>query len=142
MIWITIIEDDEEIRESLVLLINGTEGFKCISDFENCESALEKIWDEMPDVILMDINLPGMNGIEGVKKIREKNEEVDILMLTVHKDDEMVFDSLYYGACGYLMKNTPPEKIIDAIKEVREGGAPMSTNIAKKLFLLLGQRKK
>ena len=131
MILISIVEDDDEIRESLALLINGTEGYCCISTYRDCETAVKGIVKDPPDVVLMDIGLPGMSGIEGVQKIREKLPDIDIIMLTVHKDDKLVFQSLCAGACGYLMKNTPPAKLLDAIKEAHKGGAPMSTNIAR-----------
>jgi DNA-binding NarL/FixJ family response regulator len=132
MIYVSIVEDDQEIRESISYLINNTEGYKCISAFGSCEDALKGLPDNQPDVVLMDISLPGMNGIEGVRKIREKMD-VDILMLTVHKDDELIFESLCAGACGYLMKNTSSTRLIEAIREVHEGGAPMSTNIARRI---------
>ncbi len=132
MIYVSLVEDDPEIRESIKYLINSTEGYKCISAFGSCEDALKDLPENLPDVILMDITLPGMNGIEGVRKIREKID-VDILMLTVHKDDELIFESLCAGASGYLMKNTSPARLIEAIKEVHEGGAPMSTNIARRI---------
>jgi DNA-binding NarL/FixJ family response regulator len=133
MIYVSLVEDDDEIRNSLSLLINGRHDFKCISSFSSCEEALKKLPDDPPDVILMDITLPGMTGIEGVKRIKEKMKDVDIIMLTVHKDDELVLQSLCAGAVGYLMKNTLPDKLLDAIKEVCDGGAPMSTNIARRL---------
>ena len=133
LIYVSLVEDDDEIRKSLSILINNRQGFKCISSFSSCEEALKKLPDDLPDVVLMDISLPGMTGIEGVKRIREKMPDVDVIMLTVHKDDELIFESLCAGAVGYLMKNTLPDKILDAIKEVHEGGAPMSTNIARRI---------
>jgi DNA-binding NarL/FixJ family response regulator len=133
MIYVSIVEDDQEIRESISYLINNTAGFKCISSFDSCEAALKELPDNLPDVVLMDITLPGMNGIEGVRRIREKISNIDVLMLTVHKDDDLIFESLCAGACGYLMKNTSPERLMEAIREVHEGGAPMSTNIARRI---------
>ncbi|MFO7445668.1 MAG: response regulator transcription factor [Ignavibacteriaceae bacterium] len=133
LIYVSLVEDDDEIRDSLALLINSREGFKCISSFSNCEDALKKLPSDPPDVVLMDISLPGMTGIEGVKRLREKLPNVDVLMLTVHKDDDLVFQSLCAGAVGYLMKNTLPDRLLDSIKEVYEGGAPMSTNIARRI---------
>lgn len=133
MIYVSLVEDDEEIRNSLSILINSSSGFKCISGFGSVEDALKNLPDDLPDVVLMDISLPGMTGIEGVRRIRDKMPDVDVIMLTVHKDDELIFESLCAGAVGYLMKNTLPAKILEAIREVYEGGAPMSTNIARKI---------
>lgn len=133
IVYVSLVEDDDEIRNSIPIFINSNPGYKCISAFADCESAVEKIPADPPDVVLMDISLPGMSGIEGVKKLREKLPQLDIIMLTVHKDDEIVFESLCAGACGYLMKNISPDKLLAAIREVYEGGAPMSTNIARKI---------
>lgn len=131
MINISIVEDDNEIRESLAILINGTPGFSCISTFYNCEAAIKGILDDPPDVILMDISLPGMSGIEGIRRIKSKVPDIDILMLTVHSDSKRVFEALCAGACGYLIKDTPPARLLDAIAEAHSGGAPMSTQIAR-----------
>lgn len=141
MIRVIIVEDDKEIRESLSVFLDESEGIKFAGSFADGETALKNIPELLPDVILMDISLPGMNGIECVKKIREKDEEIDIIMLTVHKNDEMIFDSLCSGACGYLMKNTPPSEIIEAIKEVRNGGSPMSTEIARRIVTSFHAKK-
>lgn len=142
MIRVIIVEDDRDIRENLSVLLNESEGIKLAGSYGECETALENINEDLPDVILMDISLPGMNGIECVKKIREKDEAIDIIMLTVHKNDEMIFDSLCSGACGYLMKNTPPSEIIEAVKEVRTGGSPMSTEIARRIVTSFHAKKK
>jgi DNA-binding NarL/FixJ family response regulator len=133
LIYVSLVEDDDEIRNSLSILINSRHDFKCISAFSSCEEALKILPGDPPDVVLMDITLPGMTGIEGVKRIKERMRDVDIIMLTVHKDDELVVQSLCAGAVGYLMKNTLPDKLLEAIKEVYDGGAPMSTNIARRL---------
>lgn len=130
-ITVTIIEDDQEIRDSLSYLINATDGYECISRYESCEDAIKKVSDELPDVILMDISLPGMSGIHGTKLIKEKHPDIDIIVLTIHENDKFVFDALCAGATGYLVKETQPARILDAIKEAREGGAPMSTQIAR-----------
>ena len=130
-IWVALIEDDADIRESLALIIDGTAGFSCSGRYADCETALADLPRHPPDVLLMDIELPGVSGIEGVRQVRELLPEVDILMLTVHEDDASVFDSLCAGACGYLTKNTPPGRLLRAIEEVRAGGAPMSTSIAR-----------
>jgi DNA-binding NarL/FixJ family response regulator len=131
MIEIAIIEDDKEIRESLAILIRGTEGFNCISHYGSCEEALKCIEEDYPDVLLMDINLPGMSGIEGTKLIKEKLPQCEIIMQTISESENDVFDSLCAGACGYLKKNTPPAKLLEAIKEAVNGGAPMSMDIAR-----------
>lgn len=131
VVSVAIVEDDDDIRESLALLINGTEGFVCPESFRDCESAIAKIGRLKVDVVLMDIQLPGMSGIEGVGPIKEKSPDTNVIMLTIHKDDELVFRSLCAGATGYLVKNTKPERILEAIREVTNGGAPMSTNIAR-----------
>lgn len=131
MISVAIVEDHQEIRDNLALLIDATEGYECLSTYGDCESAIEGIEEILPDVILMDIGLPGMSGIEGIKKIKQKHPEIDIIVLSIHENDENVFESLCSGATGYLTKETPPDKIIEAIKEVYEGGSPMSTQIAR-----------
>lgn len=134
MIHVAIVEDDHDIRRTLALLIDSTPGFSCELDFVDCESAIPAIVDYKPDVVLMDINLPGMTGIEGVKKLKQQLPELDILMLTIQDDDHSVFESLCMGATGYLIKNTPPGILLKAIEEVHEGGAPMSANIARKVL--------
>jgi DNA-binding NarL/FixJ family response regulator len=131
MIYITIVEDDQIIREELTELLNETNGNKCIGAYSNCELMLKELEDNCPDIILMDIDLPGMSGIEGIKKVKEISSKIDIVMLTVHEEADLVFNALKAGACGYLDKSAPEEKIIDAIKEVNEGGAPMTSRIAK-----------
>lgn len=131
MIKISIIEDDKDIRESLAILLNGTIGFQCISSYHNCEAAQKKIELDKPDVILMDINLPGISGIECTQLLKKKMPETEIIMLTVSDDNADVFNSLCAGASGYLKKNTPPLKLIEAIKEAVIGGSPMSMEIAR-----------
>jgi DNA-binding NarL/FixJ family response regulator len=131
MINVSIVEDDDEIRESLALLINGTAGYTCINTFTDCETATKEIEEDPPDVILMDIGLPGMSGIEGVRKIKEKLPDIDILILTVHNDSKKVFEALCAGACGYLIKDTPPARLLESISEAYNGGAPMSSQIAR-----------
>jgi len=131
MIKISIIEDDKDIRESLAVLISGTNDFSCVSHYTHCETAIKGIEDDNPDVILMDINLPGITGIEGTKIIKQKLPRVEIIMLTISEETKDVFDSLCAGACGYLKKNTPPLKLLEAIAEAANGGAPMSMEIAR-----------
>ncbi len=131
MISVIIVEDDSEIRESLKLLIDGTPDFEALVDFEDAESALDWLKDEIPDIVLMDIGLPGMSGIDAIKKIKEMYKDLDILVLSIHENDNYVFDALCAGATGYLTKDTPPNKIIDGIEEAYNGGAPMSSQIAR-----------
>lgn len=134
MIKVAIIEDNETIREGLSALINGTEGYKCIAAFRDCETFLTKLNQLDPDVVLMDIGLPGMSGIEGVQQAIKKNPDLNILMLTIYEDSEKVFDALCSGASGYLVKKTPPAKLLEAIKDAYEGGSPMSSGIARQVI--------
>lgn len=131
MISVSIVEDDKLIREALKDMINEAEGFECIGSYPDCETAIEDIKRNRPDVMLMDIELPGMTGIEGVKIIKDRHPKIDIIMLTVHEDLSLVFKALSAGACGYLDKSASEDKILDSIKEICDGGAPMSYKIAK-----------
>ncbi len=130
-IAVALVEDDEGLREGLATLLNETEGFCCVGAYADCEAALAGIRQEPPDVVLMDIQLPGMSGIAGVLRLKQVLPAVDVIMLTIHKDDELVFQSLCAGATGYLIKTTKPASILEAIREVCQGGAPMSSNIAR-----------
>ena len=134
MINVAIVEDNKTIREGLSALVNGTEGFKCKGSYPDCETFLRELESLNVDVILMDIGLPGMNGIEGVKKAKQINPDISILMLTVYEESEIVYDALCAGAYGYLVKKTPPSRLIEAIKEVYEGGSPMSSRIARQVI--------
>lgn len=134
MINVAIVEDNKTIREGLSALVNGTEGFKCKGSYPNCETFLDELESLNVDVILMDIGLPGMNGIEGVKKAKQINPDISILMLTVYEESEIVYEALCAGAYGYLVKKTPPSRLIEAIKEVYEGGSPMSSRIARQVI--------
>jgi DNA-binding NarL/FixJ family response regulator len=141
MINVAIVEDNNTIREGLAVLINGTTGYHCVGTYSDCESFLSKLKSINVDVILMDIALPGMSGIEGVKKAIDINNKIDILMLTIYEESEKVFDALCAGACGYLVKKTPPSKLLEAIKEVYEGGSPMSSMIARQVITAFKQGK-
>jgi len=141
MINVAIVEDNDTIREGLAALINGTTGYKCVGSYRDCESFLGKLASSDVNVVLMDIALPGMNGIEGVKQAKVIKPETDILMLTIYEDSEKVFDALCAGACGYLVKKTPPSKLLEAIKEVFEGGSPMSSQIARQVILAFKESK-
>jgi len=135
-IHVAIVEDDRSLREGLGLLINATPGFRCPRTFGSVEEALRSLNGEAPDVLLLDIHLPGMLGSEGVKLFREKYDTMQVLMLTVYAEQDKVFESICNGACGYLLKKTPPAKLLDAIREAHEGGAPMSPEIARKVVTL------
>ena len=131
---VAIVEDVKEIREGLSSLISGSEGFSCINSYPNAESALNGINKDVPDVMLMDIGLPGMSGIDCIKKLKSINPKIQIIMLTVYEDDDHIFKALVAGASGYLIKKTPPVKILEAIQDVYNGGSPMSSQIARKVI--------
>ena len=133
---VVIIEDLAEVREGLALLIGGTTGFQCSGAFRTMEGALAGIDATAPDVILTDIGLPGMNGIEGTRILNERFPAVPILVLSVYGDDENVFDAICAGASGYLLKSTPPALLLSAIREVVDGGAPMSPEVARRVVTL------
>jgi DNA-binding NarL/FixJ family response regulator len=139
-IKITLVEDDRKVREGLKALICGTPGFNCIAAYGSAEEALEKLPDVAPDVVLMDINLPGMSGIDCVKILKERQPELQIIMLTVYQDDEQIFQSLAAGATGYILKKTPPAKLLEAIEEVHQGGSPMSSQIARRVVEVFQQK--
>lgn len=140
MIRVVIIEDIKEIREGLQMLIDGSDGFVCAQSFATGEEALDKLPGLCPDVALMDINLPGINGIEVVRRLKIRCGHTQFIMSTVYEDDESIFESLKAGASGYLLKKTPPSKILDAIMEVYHGGSPMSGQIARKVIASFQQK--
>lgn len=131
-----IVEDQREIREALTALINGTPGYRCAGSFRSMEEAFEKIRYDLPDVMLCDIGLPGMSGIEGIKILKESHPGLLLLMLTVYDDDERIFDALCAGACGYLLKRTPPVRLLESLREAVTGGAPMSPEVANRVITL------
>ncbi|MEJ2637456.1 MAG: response regulator transcription factor [Calditrichia bacterium] len=132
-IHIAIVEDEKAVRNGLKLLIDGTQGYKCVALYPSAEEALRRIFDADPDVVLMDIHLPGMSGIECVRRLKKQNPKFQIVMLTIYEDDEEIFKSLAAGAHGYILKKTPPVKLLEAITEVYNGGSPMSTQIARRV---------
>lgn len=134
MIHVVIIEDIKEIREGLQMLIDSSDGFSCSRTFASAEQAIGQLPQSCPDVALMDINLPGINGIEAVRQLKLQCPRTQFIMSTVYEDDENIFESLKAGASGYLLKKTAPSKILDAITEVVEGGSPMSSQIARKVI--------
>jgi DNA-binding NarL/FixJ family response regulator len=135
-IRVAIFEDNRSLRESLFNLLESSDGFNCVGAFAHCERVTENIEETQPDVILMDIELPVVNGIEAVKRIREKYSDVKILMETIFEEDEKIFQSICNGAQGYILKNTPPDVILKSIREIHEGGAPMTPVIATKVLRL------
>ncbi|NCT95193.1 MAG: response regulator transcription factor [Chitinophagaceae bacterium] len=144
MTRLLIYEDNPQLREGLTMLINGSDGFEVLSAFKNCNNVEDEVRAFKPDVILMDIDMPGTNGIEGLKKIREIDTDVKILMLTVFDDNKNVFDAISNGANGYVLKKTPPARLLEYIQEAQTGGAPMTSSIATqvlKMFSSLNNEK-
>jgi DNA-binding NarL/FixJ family response regulator len=133
---VAIVEDDRLIREGLCTLINGAKGYGCTGAYRSMEEALARPWSEVPLVALVDIGVPGMSGIQGLPILREKYPDVALLMLTIYDDDERIFDALCAGACGYLLKKTPSEKLLESLAEVLAGGAPMSPEVARRVLRL------
>lgn len=133
MIRVALVEDDDIIRKTLIELLEDAEGFRCIGAYQNAEDALEDIPRKFPDIVLMDINLPGMDGIECTYRLKAKMPGLLIAMLTVFEDAGKIFQSLQAGAVGYLLKLSKPEEILAALKEIAAGGSPMSPQIARKV---------
>ena len=133
---IAIIEDQRDIREGLATIFKFTDGYRCMGCYRSMEEALEKVSSALPQVMLIDIGLPGMNGIEGVRLLRERYPEMLLLMLTVYEDDEYIFDALCAGASGYLLKKTAPARLVESVREAMSGGAPISPEVARKVIKL------
>ncbi len=142
MIRAALVEDDDIIRKPLIELLEGVEGFRCIGAYQNAEDALEDIPRKFPDIVLMDINLPGMDGIECTYRLKAKMPGLLIAMLTVYEDAGKIFQSLQAGAVGYLLKLSKPEEILAALKEVVAGGSPMSPQIARKVVQSFHRERK
>lgn len=132
-IAVSIVEDDPQVRSSLAKLIDGAPGFRCVSRHGSAEEALLEIPKIHPDVTLMDINLPGINGVECVRRLKPSLPGTQMIMLTVYQNTEHIFNALAAGATGYMLKQTPPAELLAAIKEVYAGGSPMSSHIARKI---------
>jgi len=132
-ITVSIVEDNEQLRNTLARVIARAEGFKCLSQYGDAESALAALPKDNPMVVLMDINLPGMNGVECVRKLRQVAPHMQVVMLTVYEDTENIFNALAAGAAGYLLKRTKSTELLEAIREVQRGGSPMTTHIARKV---------
>jgi DNA-binding NarL/FixJ family response regulator len=133
---VAIVEDQREVREGLAVLINGTPGFRCTGNYRSMEEALRVLEKEPPDVLLTDIGLPLMSGTEGIRILKALHPDLPILALTVYKDDEEIFNALCAGASGYLLKNTPPARLLECLREVVDGGAPMSPEVARQVVRL------
>ena len=132
-IAVSIVEDDAQVRASLVKLIDSSPGFRCVSQHASAELALQEIPKAKSEVVLMDINLPGINGVECVRRLKPQLPATQIIMLTVYQNTEHIFNALAAGATGYMLKQTPPAELLAAIKEVHAGGSPMSSHIARKI---------
>jgi len=133
---VVLIEDVREVRESLAALVSGTSGYNCVSAYGMMETALARIENDRPDIILTDLGLPGMSGIEGIEKLRKIFPHTPILALTIFDNDDQIFNALCNGANGYLLKNTPPARLLDALQEAVDGGAPMSPQVASRVVRL------
>lgn len=138
-IRVAIVEDDRLVRENLALLITETPGFSCVASCSSAEEALHYLPTILPDVVLMDIHLPGKSGIDCVAQLRSRVPKTQVIMLTIEEDSDQVFESMKAGATGYLVKHVSPREILDAITEVHAGGAPMSSHIARKVVTAFRQ---
>jgi DNA-binding NarL/FixJ family response regulator len=133
MATVSIVEDNDQLRATLARLLNRAEGFQCVSHYPDAETALAALPGERPEVVLVDINLPGMNGVEFVRRLKQAAPQILAVMLTAYEDTENIFNALAAGAAGYLLKRAPRSELLEAIREVRRGGSPMTTHIARKV---------
>jgi len=132
-ITVSIVEDNDQLRGTLARVLNRSDGYQCVSHYPNAEEALKDLPKARPDVVLMDINLPGINGVECVRQLKQVLPQTQVIMLTVYEDTENIFNALAAGAAGYLLKRTKTPELLQAIREVRHGGSPMTTHIARKV---------
>ncbi len=133
MITVSIVDDEKELRESIEAFIDGSPGFRCVSAYHSAETALKHLPQDRPDVVLMDIHLTGMSGIECVERLKTMMPEIQVMMLTVYEDTDQIFKALSAGASGYMLKRSTPARLLEAIKELNGGGSPMSNSIARKV---------
>jgi DNA-binding NarL/FixJ family response regulator len=133
---VAIVEDQLRFREALCAIVEGTEGFRCTGSFRSMEEALEKIGHDLPDVALVDLGLPGMSGIEGIHRLKLEFPQLILLVHTIYEDDERIFDALCAGASGYMLKRTPPARLLESLREAASGGAPMTPEIATRVVSL------
>ena len=141
MITVSIVDDEAKLRESIATFVNGSPGFKCVSHYGSAEAALKGLPIDKPEVVLMDINMGEMSGIECVEKLKAESPNMQILMLTVYEDTEKIFRALAAGANGYLLKRSSPTKLLAAIREVHAGGSPMTSSIARKVVASFQKQK-
>lgn len=141
MITVSIVDDEAKLRQSIATFVNGSPGFKCVSHYGSAEDALKGLPADKPDVVLMDINMGEMSGIECVEKLKGQSPAMQILMLTVYEDTEKIFRALAAGANGYLLKRSSPTKLLAAIREVHGGGSPMTSSIARKVVASFQKQK-
>ena len=134
-ITVSIVEDQEQLRTTLARVLNRAEGFRCVSNYGSAEAALEGLPKDKPEVVLMDINLPGLNGVECVRKLKQVAPQILIVMLTVYEDTDNIFNALAAGASGYMLKRTTTPELLESIREVLRGGSPMTAHIARKVVL-------
>ena len=132
-IKVSIVEDNDQLRKTLAKVLNRADGFTCVSHYPNAEDALKDLPQIKPDVVLMDINLPGMNGVKCVQQLKAADPKIQVMMLTVYEDTENIFAALAAGANGYMLKRTPAKELLEAIQEVHRGGSPMTAHIARKV---------
>ena len=132
-ITVAVVEDDSAVRAALAEIIAGDSGMRCVATFASAEEALKHLQDLRPQVVLMDVNLPGMDGVGCVRALAERNPEIQVIMLTVHDNTDVIFNALSAGACGYLLKPIRASALVDAIRDVVAGGAPMTSNIARRV---------
>ena len=133
VISVSIVDDEKKLCKSIAAFLDGSEGFRCVSIYGSAEAALQRVPADKPDVVLMDINMPGIDGIECVRRLKTLAPEIQIMMLTVYEDTEQIFEALAAGATGYLLKRLEPEELLQAIRDVYAGGSPMSNSIARKV---------
>jgi DNA-binding NarL/FixJ family response regulator len=132
-ITVSIVEDNDQLRGTLARVINRSPGFQCVGDHASAEAALEALPKENPNVVLMDINLPGINGVECARRLKQSMPQTQVMMLTVYEDTENIFNALAAGASGYMLKRTPSAELLAAIQQVNQGGSPMTAHIARKV---------
>jgi DNA-binding NarL/FixJ family response regulator len=141
MINVVVVEDNDTIREGLIILIDGTEGYNCLAAYPKCETMIKNVNRLNPDVLLIDLMLPGISGIEGIKQVKAILPSIAIIVLTVYEENDHIFDALCAGASGYIVKKAPPAKLLNAIQDAYNGCIPMSSHIARKVIDLFQQKK-
>ncbi len=141
MINVVVVEDNDTIREGLIILIDGTDGYNCLAAYPKCETMIKNVKKLNPDVLLIDLMLPGISGIEGIKQVKAILPNIAIIVLTVYEENDNIFEALCAGANGYVVKKAPPAKLLNAIQDAYKGCTPMSSNIARKVIDLFQQKK-